>query len=108
MNTLIGVALVSMTYAYYTSRPPEMLNAKAFPAARRLRRPPIAFRRERLYPQGNSGDQLSFAFSACIDYVIVHELCHLKEHHHGPAFVARLDRIMPDWRDRRERLNTEL
>lgn len=33
----------------------------------------------------------------CIDYVIVHELCHLKEHNHGPAFWQLMDRIMPDW-----------
>lgn len=40
-----------------------------------------------------------------IDYVIVHELCHLKEHHHGAAFYRLLDRVMPDWRTRREQLN---
>ncbi|NLF75677.1 MAG: M48 family metallopeptidase [Chloroflexi bacterium] len=42
----------------------------------------------------------------CIDYIIVHELCHLKEHHHGKAFYALLDRVMPDWRERRHKLNT--
>lgn len=40
-----------------------------------------------------------------IDYVIVHELCHLKEHHHGAEFYALLDRVLPDWRERRKRLN---
>ncbi|MCB0035770.1 MAG: M48 family metallopeptidase, partial [Anaerolineales bacterium] len=40
-----------------------------------------------------------------IDYVIVHELCHLKEHHHGTEFYALLDKVLPDWRERRERLN---
>ena len=40
-----------------------------------------------------------------IDYVIVHELCHFKEHHHGRAFYAMLDRVMPDWRDRRAALH---
>jgi predicted metal-dependent hydrolase len=40
-----------------------------------------------------------------IDYVILHELCHLKEHNHSPAFYALLDRVLPDWRERRERLN---
>lgn len=33
----------------------------------------------------------------CIDYVILHELCHIKEHHHGPEFWASLERVMPDW-----------
>jgi predicted metal-dependent hydrolase len=40
-----------------------------------------------------------------IDYVILHELCHLKEHNHSPAFYALLDRVLPDWRERRQRLN---
>lgn len=39
-----------------------------------------------------------------IDYVITHELCHIDEAHHGPAFFALLDRVMPDWETRKERL----
>ena len=42
---------------------------------------------------------------AYIDYVIYHELCHLREPHHGPAYYRLLDRIQPDWRERREGLN---
>ncbi len=42
---------------------------------------------------------------ACIDYVIVHELCHLVEHNHGRQFYALLERVMPDWQARRKRLN---
>lgn len=41
----------------------------------------------------------------CIDYVLAHELCHLKEPHHGPAFWRLLARIMPDYDERRARLN---
>lgn len=41
----------------------------------------------------------------CLDYVILHELCHLQEHHHGKSFYALLDRILPDWRERRHTLN---
>lgn len=40
-----------------------------------------------------------------IDYVIIHELCHLKEYNHSNKYYQLLDRAMPDWRDRREALN---
>jgi hypothetical protein len=41
----------------------------------------------------------------CIDYVIIHELCHLKIHKHNRDFYVLLARCMPDWMSRRERLN---
>ena len=41
----------------------------------------------------------------CIDYVIMHELCHLIEHNHSPIFWRLLGRLMPNWEDRRKRLN---
>jgi len=40
-----------------------------------------------------------------IDYVIFHELCHLAEPNHSPRFYKLLERVLPDWRERRERLN---
>ncbi len=40
----------------------------------------------------------------CIEYVIAHELAHLRVHRHGPEFERALARIMPDWRRRKERL----
>jgi predicted metal-dependent hydrolase len=40
-----------------------------------------------------------------IDYVIIHELCHLVEPNHGRGFYQLLEKLLPDWRDRRERLN---
>lgn len=40
----------------------------------------------------------------CLEYVVVHELAHLIERGHGPRFKAILDAVMPDWRDRREKL----
>lgn len=44
----------------------------------------------------------------CIDYVITHELCHLKHPNHSPAFYGLLKRIMPDWQRRKERLEQAL
>jgi predicted metal-dependent hydrolase len=37
-----------------------------------------------------------------IEYVIVHELVHLLEAHHTPAFWARVERAMPDFAERRQ------
>lgn len=41
----------------------------------------------------------------CIEYVVVHELLHLIERSHGPRFIDLLDAKLPDWRERRARLN---
>lgn len=48
---------------------------------------------------------LVIAPKMCIEYVITHELCHLKEHNHSPGFYRLLQSLMPDWVKRRERLN---
>lgn len=48
--------------------------------------------------------QLAAAPDGCLEYVVVHELCHLIAADHGPRFKAAMDRYLPDWRDRRERL----
>lgn len=40
----------------------------------------------------------------CLEYVVVHELCHLLERGHGPKFRALMDALMPDWRERRAKL----
>ncbi|ALJ06797.1 hypothetical protein APS56_08690 [Pseudalgibacter alginicilyticus] len=40
----------------------------------------------------------------CIEYVIVHELCHLKYLNHSTAFYDLLDKVYPDWRETKDRL----
>ena len=40
----------------------------------------------------------------CIDYVVAHELCHVKYKHHNKKFYNLLIKIMPDWEKRKDRL----
>lgn len=40
----------------------------------------------------------------CIEYIVVHELVHLRERHHGGGFTRLMDRHLPDWRQRRAEL----
>jgi predicted metal-dependent hydrolase len=39
-----------------------------------------------------------------VDYILMHELVHLREGHHGPAFWKALGRAMPDWQTRKDAL----
>lgn len=41
----------------------------------------------------------------CIDYVILHELCHLAEHNHSERFWRLLSRVMPNWKAVKTRLD---
>lgn len=44
----------------------------------------------------------------CIEYVLVHELCHLQHQHHDRDFYKLLTRSMPDWQERKQRLERAL
>jgi len=41
-----------------------------------------------------------------IHYVVVHELIHLVEHNHTREFWRVLDRVLPDWRDRKAEIES--
>jgi len=41
----------------------------------------------------------------CLEYVVLHEMIHLKERHHNERFKALLDKHMPGWQSVREELN---
>ena len=44
----------------------------------------------------------------CIEYIILHELAHLKVKNHGNDFVAILDSYMPFWRETKKKLNEQI
>ena len=48
--------------------------------------------------------ELVLAPASCIDYVVTHELCHLAHAAHGRKFYELLRRVMPDWEERKDRL----
>ncbi len=48
--------------------------------------------------------ELIHAPTRCIDYVIAHEICHLRYSNHGLTFTRQLAALMPDWRTVKERL----
>jgi predicted metal-dependent hydrolase len=41
----------------------------------------------------------------CLEYLAVHEMTHLLERTHGERFTKLMDKNLPDWRARRDRLN---
>ena len=45
--------------------------------------------------------KLLMAPPSIIDYVIIHELCHLKQHNHSPAFWKLVEQFHPDYRSHR-------
>lgn len=42
-----------------------------------------------------------------LDYLIVHELSHIRHMNHGPQFKALVESILPDWKNRKARLSKE-
>ena len=44
----------------------------------------------------------------CIEFVVMHELCHLRYHGHGKGFYRLLDQVCPDWRARKRLLEASL
>lgn len=49
--------------------------------------------------------QLIKAPPQCLDYVLLHELAHLREHNHSKRYYAVLERLLPEWKALRRELN---
>jgi predicted metal-dependent hydrolase len=52
----------------------------------------------------NLNSSLIIAPRKCIEYVIVHELCHFYTQNHSKKFYKLLNNKIPDWKKRKERL----
>jgi predicted metal-dependent hydrolase len=44
----------------------------------------------------------------CVEYVVIHEFCHLIHHNHGTEFYKLLERTLPDWMKRKHKLEMAL
>jgi len=53
----------------------------------------------------NLSSRLLFAPTDVLDYVIIHELAHLKEMNHSPAFWNIVQRVMPNYKEKEDWLD---
>ena len=95
--------------------PGRLMACAEHPTWRRLPKPRLLIRslQKRWGSCGRTGRltlnvSLIRAPRGCIDYVITHELCHLLVPNHSSKFTRLLDRVMPDWRDRKLQLERRL
>ena len=52
--------------------------------------------------------QLAKKSPECLEYIIVHELVHLVVKNHDEKFVALMDKYLPNWRELRRNLNSQI
>jgi hypothetical protein len=103
--TAVGPALHTLHRASGSQRSPA--GTRGTPAVPALRIKRMRSRWGSMSPKGAMSLRLDLVRAPveCIDYVIVHELCHLVHPHHQPAFWALVEQLMPDWKRRRRRLH---
>ena len=41
----------------------------------------------------------------CLEYIILHELVHLKVPNHGRDFIEAMNKYMPEWKEKKNLLN---
>lgn len=102
--------------AWYLVRAKEVLSSRLDAVAAPLRWvrqcPPVRFQAMRVQwgscsPAGRLtlNPHLVKAPRECIDYVLLHELCHLRHHNHGVGFYRTLALHMPHWRELKSMLD---
>ena len=103
--------------AWYDARAEEYLNDKFSEISGRLHwieaRPPLKLMRMRTQWGSCSPDGVIYLNPAliraprhCIEYVILHELCHLVEHNHSKRFFDLLTKQMPNWESAKRELDS--
>jgi len=92
----------------------ERLNNLLEKALWTTERPPLRIRQMRTQwgscsPHGrlSLNTHLIKAPCECIDYVILHELCHLVEHNHSKRFYRLMTQVLPEWKKIKERLDSK-
>jgi predicted metal-dependent hydrolase len=99
--------------AFYRRRAPEILlpRVEHWSRVTGLRPTGVSFRRNRsLWGSCSARDRLSLNTrllllpDPLIDYVVVHELCHIRHKNHSREFWNLVERYLPDWKERRKRL----
>ncbi len=112
-DTELSRRLLHDWYAARAAHHFPLLLAERLPAARRYYDGPVELRQRWLTNRWGtcrrSGTitlnlELIKAPRVCIEYVIVHELCHLRHFSHSRAFYELLDREWPGWPAVKERL----
>lgn len=107
----------SLLQSWYRQRALAYLNERAVGLAARLNwvqtTPPVKLLKMKRYwgscsPRGSItlNPALIRAPAHCVEYVLLHELCHLAEHNHSPRFYALLERQMPNWRAAKAELDS--
>ena len=112
-----ATAVAAQLSRWYRQQAQRIFNRiidERFPAfaARGYHRPQLRVRRMKsrwgsLSSQGfiNLNLELIKTPERSIEYVVVHELCHLEHMNHGPGFRQLLGEQLPDWQQRRLELN---
>jgi predicted metal-dependent hydrolase len=108
-DLLVREALVGWYQGHARRRLPERV---ALFAGRLGDAPPAVFVRDQAKRWGSCSRQGELRFNwrimlaplSLVDYVVAHEVCHLKLKNHSAAFWRRLRRLLPDYERRRQRL----
>jgi predicted metal-dependent hydrolase len=108
-------AIRAALIAWYKERARKRLPERVAVFAERLGDvPPAVFVRDQEKRWGSCSQKGELRFNwrivmaplSLVDYVVAHEVCHLKLKNHSSAFWQLLRRLMPDYEARRDRLRT--